>query len=73
MMDRTDEFRRRMRDVRPDLLVFRARPWWQRALIRLVWRVAPDWSPRREREARQFSQVFKRARGAVPSNMDLES
>jgi len=52
MMDRTDEFRRRMRDVRPDLLVFRSRPWWQRALIRLVWRVAPDWSPRREREAR---------------------
>jgi len=62
------EFRARMREARPDLSVFRARPWWQRALIRLAWRVAPDWSPRREREA----MAFRRARGTVPPDIDRE-
>lgn len=62
------DFRARMREARPDLSVFRARPWWQRALIRLIWRVAPDWSPRREREA----MAFRNARGKIPPDIDLE-
>ncbi|WHZ36509.1 hypothetical protein [Sagittula sp. MA-2] len=57
MTDRTDEFRKRMLEVRPDIEVFRARPTWQRALIRMVWRVQRPfgieaWSPPKEREAR---------------------
>jgi len=46
-------FREQLHAARPDLPVFQGRPWWQRALIRLVWRVRPDWLPRREREARR--------------------
>lgn len=75
MTDRTEEFRRRMLEARPDLAVFRARPVWQRYLIRMVWRVQrpfgfEPWSPRRERDAR-FSKAFRDARGSVPPDLDL--
>lgn len=75
MTDSTEGFRQRMLEARPDVAVFRARPRWQRALIRMVWRVQSvfglkDWVPRREREMR-FHKAFQEARGRVFSDIDL--
>lgn len=52
----TESFRDRLRRARPDLQVFRARPWWQRTVIRVIWRTQSlfgfeGWLPRRERAA----------------------
>ncbi|MCP1169378.1 hypothetical protein [Limimaricola litoreus] len=52
----TERFRERLRAARPDLQIFRARPWWQRTLIRAIWRTQAlfgfeGWVPRRERAA----------------------
>lgn len=52
----TEGFRERLRRARPDLQVFRARPWWQRTMIRVIWRTQAlfgfdEWVPRRERAA----------------------
>ena len=45
-------FRERALASIPELSVFRARPWWQRKLIKLIWRYDEEWLPRREREIR---------------------
>ena len=45
-------FRERALASIPELSVFRARPWWQRKLIRLIWRYDDEWLPGREREIR---------------------
>ena len=51
-MDRdTDSFRTKLHAARPELAVFRSRPWWQRRLLHLVWLVFPNWLPPRERAA----------------------
>lgn len=52
----TESFRERLRRARPDLQVFRARPWWQRTVIRVIWRTQSLFGfegsvPRRERAA----------------------
>lgn len=54
--DQNFDFRALLRAARPDLQIFRMRPWWQRTIIRAIWRTqevfgVEGWVPRRERAA----------------------